>query len=63
LQKPQSFVSKCESGDRLVDLVEAHQICQALDYSFGKLTDAFDRAVNEPPVYYCINKKERNDKN
>jgi len=55
LQKPQSFVSKCESGDRLVDLVETHQICQALSYPFDKFTDDFDRAVNESSADYLIN--------
>lgn len=55
LQKPQSFVSKCESGDRLVDIVETHQICQALNYPFDKFTDDFDRAVNESSVDYLIN--------
>lgn len=52
LQKPQSFVSKYENGDRLVDLIETHQICQALNYSFGELTTGFEMAVNESSVYY-----------
>ena len=31
LKKPQSFVSKCESGERRVDIVEFFAICTALD--------------------------------
>ncbi|WXU00329.1 MAG: hypothetical protein Ctma_1042 [Catillopecten margaritatus gill symbiont] len=59
LQKPQSFVSKYESGDRLIDLVETHQICQALGYSFNEFISSFDMAVNEPSIHY---NKTQNDK-
>ncbi|RUA06070.1 MAG: XRE family transcriptional regulator [Gammaproteobacteria bacterium] len=52
LQTTQSFVSKYENGDRLVDLVETHQICQALDYSFVELTNNFEMAVNEESANY-----------
>lgn len=52
LQKPQSFVSKYENGDRLIDLIETHQICQALNYSFGELTTGFETVINEPSTYY-----------
>lgn len=31
LKKPQSFVSKCESGGRRVDIVEFFTICRALE--------------------------------
>ena len=31
LQKPQSFVSKYESGERLLSFVETIYVCQALD--------------------------------
>ncbi len=30
LRKPQSFVSKYESGERRLDLVELKQVCQAI---------------------------------
>lgn len=52
LQKPQSFVSKYENGDCLIDLIETHQICQALNYSFGELATGFEAAINEPSVHY-----------
>ena len=31
LERPQSFVSKFENGDRRIDMVEFLQICRALD--------------------------------
>lgn len=62
LQKPQSFVSKCESGDRLVDMIETRQICLALSYPFDKFTDDLDRAINESSVDYLINRsKQKNE--
>jgi transcriptional regulator with XRE-family HTH domain len=30
LSRPQSFVSKCESGERRIDVVELIQICKVL---------------------------------
>lgn len=32
LSKPQSFVSKIESGERRIDLIELEQICHILDF-------------------------------
>ena len=37
LQAPQSFVSKYESGERLLTFGEAIRICQALDWKPTKL--------------------------
>lgn len=33
LRRPQSFVSKYESGDRHLDVVEFVEVCEALDVS------------------------------
>ena len=55
LQKPQSFVSKYENGDRLIDLVEIHQICQALSHSFTELMNSFELEINEPLALYGTN--------
>ncbi len=33
LKRPQSFVSKYESGERTLDVLELKQICQALEIS------------------------------
>jgi transcriptional regulator with XRE-family HTH domain len=37
LNRPQSFVSKCESGERRVDVVELSQFCRV----YGITTGAF----------------------
>jgi transcriptional regulator with XRE-family HTH domain len=39
---PQSFVSKVESGERRVDLVELQAICEALGISLGKFVRKFE---------------------
>ncbi|MBI3653859.1 MAG: helix-turn-helix transcriptional regulator [Acidobacteria bacterium] len=36
LAQPQSFVSKYESGERLLDLLEIRQICKAVGISLEK---------------------------
>jgi transcriptional regulator with XRE-family HTH domain len=40
---PQSFVSKIESGERRVDLVELQSICKALDVSLVKFVREFEK--------------------
>ncbi len=63
LQKPQSFVSKYENGDRLLDLVETHQICQVLNYSFSEFTLSFEMAINEPSVNHSADiDREKDEK-
>lgn len=41
LNRPQSFVSKCESGERRVDIVELMQFCEA----YGIPVDEFTRRL------------------
>ena len=43
LERPQSFVSKIESGERRVDLVELREICLALGVDLVALVERFDR--------------------
>jgi transcriptional regulator with XRE-family HTH domain len=45
LGRPQSFVSKIESGERLVDLIELKEICDALGISLTGFTRAFEKAT------------------
>ena len=45
LGEPQSFVSKCEAGERRIDLIELRAICEAMDVSFITFIDEFDQAV------------------
>ncbi len=45
LGRPQSFVSKYESGERRLDLVELRQICKALGVSLKDFISNFERAA------------------
>ncbi|MBF0380536.1 MAG: helix-turn-helix transcriptional regulator [Magnetococcales bacterium] len=42
LGKPQSFVSKYESGERRLDLIELHKICKATNFSLVDLAKRFE---------------------
>ena len=42
LDVPQSFVSKYESGERRLDLIELRQVCTVLGVSLGEFVEAFD---------------------
>jgi transcriptional regulator with XRE-family HTH domain len=44
LQKPQSFVSKYESGERRLDLVELQQVCGALEIDLVQFIRRFVKA-------------------
>ncbi|HEX7740444.1 MAG TPA: helix-turn-helix transcriptional regulator [Marmoricola sp.] len=37
LDAPQSFVSKYESGERRLDILELNQVCKALEVPLGRL--------------------------
>lgn len=45
LRVPQSFVSKYESGERRLDLIELRIICKALGIFLLSFVKAFDEAV------------------
>ena len=47
LHEPQSFVSKCESGERRLDLIELRCICKALGVSLETLVDRLEEALDE----------------
>ena len=42
LGQPQSFVSKYESGERRLDLLELRQVCQALGITLGDFVRRFE---------------------
>jgi transcriptional regulator with XRE-family HTH domain len=42
LGKPQSFVSKYESGERRLDLLELRQVCRALRVSLTEFVRRFE---------------------
>ncbi|HUS47321.1 MAG TPA: helix-turn-helix transcriptional regulator [Phycisphaerae bacterium] len=42
---PQSFVSKYESGERRLDLVEIRQICRAMGMSLSRFVRMFEESL------------------
>lgn len=44
---PQSFVSKYESGERQLDILELRQICQLIGISFDNFVRQLDEKINE----------------
>jgi transcriptional regulator with XRE-family HTH domain len=45
LGKPQSFVSRYESGQRRLDLLELRQICQVIGISLTEFVERFERSL------------------
>ena len=45
LGRTQSFVSKCERGERRLDIVEVLRFCRALRISFRAFVDEFEKKV------------------
>lgn len=45
LRKPQSFVSRYESGQRRLDLLELRLICQAVGVSLAEFVERFERSL------------------
>jgi transcriptional regulator with XRE-family HTH domain len=41
----QSFISKCERGERRLDIVEVRAFCAAIGISFPRFVAAFDRKL------------------
>jgi transcriptional regulator with XRE-family HTH domain len=42
---PQSFVSKYESGERRLDLIELRQVCEALGTTLTRFVSEFQKEV------------------
>lgn len=57
LNKPQSFVSKYESGERRLDVVEFVSVCSALGVEATALFDSVLRATNEHKPSYSSRKQ------
>ena len=45
LKAPQSYVSKCENGERRLDVIELRNWCAALDVSFRDFSRELDKAL------------------
>jgi transcriptional regulator with XRE-family HTH domain len=46
LDMPQSFVSKYESGERRLDLIELRQICKALGMTLADFVRRFEKEIS-----------------
>jgi transcriptional regulator with XRE-family HTH domain len=44
---PQSFISKYESGDRRLDILELRQVCDAIGISLQKFIQELENSLNE----------------
>lgn len=42
LNRPQSYVSKYETGERRLDFVDVYLICEALDVSFVEFVEGYE---------------------
>jgi transcriptional regulator with XRE-family HTH domain len=56
LKEPQSFVSKYESGERRLDLIELRQICQAVGVTLLELVNRFEEQLRT-----CSQEKSSSD--
>lgn len=45
LEKPQSFVSKYESGERRLDVIELRQVCQQIGIDFVVFIERLEKAL------------------
>lgn len=45
LNQPQSFISKYESGERRLDLIELRQICLAMEINLTDFINKFEREL------------------
>ena len=45
LKQTQTYVSKCERGERRLDLVETRWYCQGLGIAFAEFVAKFDAAI------------------
>lgn len=47
LKVPQSFISKIESGERRIDIIELYEICDALEIEFIDFVRRLTKKLNE----------------
>ena len=45
LDQPQSFVSKYESGERRLDVIEVRQICKAVGISLREFVERLEKSL------------------
>ena len=47
LSQPQSFISKYESGERRLDIIELREVCLAIGISLTDFTNRLEELINE----------------
>lgn len=47
LGRPQSFVSKYESGEKNLDFLEVREVCEALDIPLVEFVRRFERKISK----------------
>ncbi len=47
LGRPQSFISKYESGEKNLDFLEVREVCEALDVSLVEFVRRFERKASK----------------
>lgn len=45
LKSTQTFVSKCERGERRIDVIELREFCGAMGVPFNEFTKSLDRQL------------------
>lgn len=48
IRETQTFVSKCERGERRLDLIELRTFCKAYGMSLKQFVSALERAMGKP---------------
>lgn len=48
LETYQTFVSKYESGERILDLPELRQVCHVMGLSLPKFAELYEQALKQP---------------
>jgi len=49
LNVPQSLVSKYESGERRLDILEVREVCQALEVPFPEFAKRLEKELKSAP--------------
>jgi len=47
LEKPQSWVSQCETGERRIDALELRAVCRAIGVDFGDFIRRLETALQQ----------------
>jgi transcriptional regulator with XRE-family HTH domain len=53
LKQTQTYISKCERGERRLDLVETRWYCQGLGIAFSEFAAKYDAAVESARALKC----------